>query len=60
MKYRVSLNEEDIIKVIADRFEVLPDDVRLEHFTESQGYGMAERYVAKVSAEVESDDPLSA
>ena len=58
MKYRVYLEEEDVIKIIADRFDAREEDVELEFKQIEVGHGEEKRTETILKAEVTSDDPL--
>lgn len=53
MKYFIELNDEDIIQIIAERFDVSPENVSVRITTETVGQGLCERdrCVAKVVIE---------
>ena len=59
MKYKVYLDEEDIIKIIADRFDALEKDVELQFKPVTVGQGMDEHIEQFLKAEVTSDDPMN-
>ncbi len=56
MKYRLLLDEDDIREIIADKFGVPLEDVRLRYFEGVEGYGVGEHIVQKVSAEVSGNE----
>ena len=58
MKYKVYLDEEDIIKIIADRFNTLEKYVELQFKEINVGHGLDEHVEQVLKAEVTSDDTL--
>lgn len=48
----IKLNQQDLVKIIAEHFDVMEHQVELKPYIDTTGYGMAETQVARVSAEV--------
>ena len=55
MKSIIELEQDDIRKAIATAYNVQPNDVRLELFITTVGYGMGEREVPDVRASISVD-----
>ena len=53
MKKQICLTQDDIQNIIANAFNVDNDKVCLSPYTDIEGYGTSEHYVAKVKATVE-------
>ena len=53
MKLVYELNKEDIQRIIAEKFEVLPENVYTEIYEDLVGYGMDEHKESKVRVRVE-------
>lgn len=53
MKKQICLTQDDIQQIIANAFNIDNDKVYLESYTDLEGYGTSEHYVAKVKATVE-------
>lgn len=53
MKKQICLTQDDIQQIIANAFNVDNDNVYIEFYTDLEGYGTSEHYVAKVKATVE-------
>ena len=49
---QVIIDEHDIIRVVADAFDVKTEDVDMNVYRDSEGYGMDEHYVYRVEATV--------
>lgn len=48
MRKQLILEEEDIVTEIANAYDVNPNNVSIERYTDTVGYGMAESNVHKV------------
>jgi hypothetical protein len=55
MKLVYELNKEDIQRIIAKNFEVLPENVYIEIYEDWVGYGMDEHKESKVGVHVEKE-----
>ena len=53
MKIAYELNKEDIQRIIAKQFEVLPENVYIEIYKDWVGYGMGEHQESKVRVRIE-------
>lgn len=58
MKIAYTLTDEDVRKIIADKFNTSADNVGLILTTESRGYGLNESSVTVVSYQVTIDSDL--
>lgn len=55
MKVNITLDEMDIVKIIAEHFDTDVERVSLSTVEETQGYGLNEGVVTKVIGTVERD-----
>lgn len=57
MKVKIILDEEEIAKLIAEKFSIPREDVKLEVRAKHVGFGMSEEEVHYVACEVNTDWP---